>query len=146
MTDDPQPWNRVVNIEDTVARQDLQGHPGITAHRYVSGPDFGTRWLLVTLDLIEPGGGIDPHYHEGLTADHAYFLIEGEVVALIGNETQHVRPNGLMVFRSDVVHGFRVVGNEPASVLRLGAAPDGNASGGSVFVDQRIGSEERGTM
>lgn len=131
----PEPWNRIVNFEDTVARENLEGHPGITAHRFVSGPDGGTRWLLVTLDLIEPGGGIDPHYHEGLTADHAYFLMDGRVVARIGHEEHEVRPNGLMVFRSDVIHGFRVVGDTPARVLRLGAAPDGVATGGSVFID-----------
>jgi hypothetical protein len=78
-----EPWNRVVGIEDTVARTGVEGHPGITAHRFVSGPDQGTRWLLVTLNLIEPGGGIDPHYHRDLTADHAYFLMDGRVVALI---------------------------------------------------------------
>lgn len=135
---DPQPWNRVVNLEDTVARRDIEGHPGVTGHRFVSGPDRGTRWLLVTLNLIEPGGGIDPHYHEGLIADHAYYLIDGEVMALIGDEEHRVRPNGLMVFRSDVVHGFRVVGDRPARVLRLGAAPDGVATGGSVFVDREL--------
>lgn len=130
-----EPWTRVVNLEDTPGRRDLTGHPGITAHRFVSGPDQGTRWLLVTLNLIEPGGGIDPHYHEGLTADHAYFLMDGHAIARIGDEQHEVRPNGLMVFRSDVVHGFRVVGDTPARVLRLGAAPDGVATGGSVFVD-----------
>lgn len=128
-------WNRIVNLEHTLPRENLEGHPGVTAHRFVSGPDYGTRWLLVTLNLIEPGGGIDPHYHEGLNADHAYFLVDGHVVARIGDEEHEVRPNGLMVFRSDVVHGFRVVGDEPARVLRLGAAPDGIATGGSVFVD-----------
>ncbi|HVR33048.1 MAG TPA: hypothetical protein VMS74_10125, partial [Acidimicrobiia bacterium] len=56
----PEPWNRVINLDDTTGRQALEGHPGITAHRFVSGPDQGTRWLLVTLNLIAPGGGIDP--------------------------------------------------------------------------------------
>ncbi|HVR32649.1 MAG TPA: cupin domain-containing protein, partial [Acidimicrobiia bacterium] len=123
-------------LDDTTGRQALEGHPGITAHRFVSGPDQGTRWLLVTLNLIAPGGGIDPHYHEGLTADHAYFLIDGRAIARIGDEEHEVNPNGLMVFRSDVVHGFRIVGTEPARVLRLGAAPDGIATGGSVFLDE----------
>jgi len=135
MTADAQPWNCVVNLEDTTARSDLKGHPGVTAHRFVSGPDNGTRWLLLTLNKIEPGGGIDPHYHEDLTADHAYFLIDGDVVARIGDEEHVVRPQGLMVFQSDIVHGFRVVGDQPATVLRLGAAPDGVATGRSVFVD-----------
>jgi mannose-6-phosphate isomerase-like protein (cupin superfamily) len=133
-----EPWNRVVGIEDTVARTGVEGHPGITAHRFVSGPDQGTRWLLVTLNLIEPGGGIDPHYHRDLTADHAYFLMDGRVVALIDDEQRVVEPNSLMVFRSDVLHGFRVIGHDPARVLRLGAAPDGIATGGSVFVGGEI--------
>ena len=130
----PEPWNRVVQLEDTVGRQGLVGHPGVIAHRFVSGPDLGTRWLLVTLDLIEPGGGIEPHYHKDMTADHAYFLIDGLAVARIGDDEHEVRPNGLMVFRADVVHGFRIVGDQTARVLRLGAAPDGIATGGSVFV------------
>jgi quercetin dioxygenase-like cupin family protein len=130
----PEPWNRVVQLEDTLGREGLAGHPGVIAHRFVSGPDQGTRWLLVTLDLIEPGGGIEPHYHEDMTADHAYFLIDGLAVAQIGDDEHEVRPNGLMVFRADVVHGFRIVGDQTARVLRLGAAPDGIATGGSVFV------------
>lgn len=132
--EDPNVWNRVVNFEDTTPRTDLKGHPGITAHRYVAGPDSGTRWILITMNVIEPGGGIEPHYHEGLTADHAYFLMDGTARARIGDEEFEVRENGLMVFRSDVVHGFKITSPEGARVLRLGAAPDGHATGGSVFV------------
>lgn len=127
--------NSVISLEATEARTGLEGHPGVTAHRFVSGPDNGTRWLLVTLNIIEPGGGIDPHYHEGLTADHAYFLVDGRLLARIGDSEQLVDANSLMVFRSDTIHGFRVVGDRQARVLRLGAAPDGIATGGSVFVD-----------
>lgn len=139
-----EPWNRVVSIEDTKPRTGIEGHPGITAHRFVSGPDQGTRWLLVTLNLIEPGGGIDPHYHEDLNADHAYFLMDGTVLARIGEEERVVDANSLMVFRSDIVHGFRVIGDEPARVLRLGAAPDGLATGGSVFVHDEPGQANGG--
>lgn len=127
-------WNRVINLEDTEGRKSLKGHPGITAHRFVSGPDGGTRWMLITLNVVESGGGIEPHYHEGLQADHAYFVLKGTATARIGDEEFEVRENGLMVFKSDIVHGFRMTSPDGGLILRLGASPDGRARGGSVFV------------
>lgn len=127
-------WNRVINFEETVGREGLKGHPGITAHRFVAGPDGGTRWILITLNVVEEGGGIAAHYHEGLTADHAYYVVKGTAMARIGDEEFEVRENGLMVFRSDIVHGFHMTSPGGGLVLRLGAAPDGHATGGSVYV------------
>lgn len=125
----------IIPIAEAELRDDLKGHPGVAAHIFVSGPDELSRWLLVALNIIEPGGGIDPHYHEGLEADHAYFLLEGEVVARIGDDEFPVKENSLMMFNSKVVHGFRVVSPGGAKVMRLGASATGKSTGGSVFVD-----------
>ena len=125
----------IIPIEDAELRDDLVGHPGVAAHIFVNGPDQHSRWLLVAMNIIEPGGGIDPHYHEGLEADHAYFLLEGEVVARIGDDEFPVKANSLMMFNSKIVHGFRVVSPEGAKVMRLGASATGKSTGGSVFVD-----------
>jgi quercetin dioxygenase-like cupin family protein len=124
----------VIRLSDVQARTGLQGHPGLVAHRFVRPPDPLSRWLLVTLDVVEHGGGIDPHYHEGLVADHAYYMIEGTAVATMGEREYEVGPDSLIVFPCQVVHGLRVTSPSGARFLRRGASPDGRSSGNSVFV------------
>ena len=124
----------VLRVDDISPDTDIKGHPGCAAYRMLAPPDDLSRWLHFTYDAFEPGGGIDPHYHEGLEADHAYYVIEGEVRAQIGDEHFDVGPRSLMIFPCEAVHGFSVVSPGGAKVLRLGAAADGRASGGSVFV------------
>ena len=124
----------VICVDDIGPHTDLDGHPGCAAYRMLAPPDDFSRWLHVTYDAFEPGGAISPHYHEGLDADHAYYVIEGEVRAQIGDEHFDVGPRSLMIFPCEVVHGFSVVSPDGAKILRLGAAPDGRTSGGSVFV------------
>jgi quercetin dioxygenase-like cupin family protein len=133
-TADPRERGGVIRLADVPPRSGLQGHPGLVAHRFIRPPDALSRWLLVTLDVVERGGGIDPHYHEGLVADHAYYLIEGTAVATIGDREYEVGPDSLIVFPCRIVHGLRVTSAGGARFLRLGAAPDGQASGNSVFV------------
>lgn len=125
----------IIRKQDAHFDNALKGHPGVEAFHFVSGPDDFARFLMVSLDVIEHGGGIDPHYHEGLVADHAYYLADGEVLARIGNEEFTVTKDSLMVFDCTVVHGFKVVSPEGARVLRLGASATGKSTGGSVFVD-----------
>lgn len=131
----PASGGAIIRMGDAKYDDALKGHPGVEAYHFVSGPDEFARWLMVSLDVIAPGGGIDPHYHEGLEADHAYYLADGEVVARIGDEEFPVTKDSLMVFDCKVVHGFRVVSPEGARVLRLGASATGKSTGGSVFVD-----------
>jgi mannose-6-phosphate isomerase-like protein (cupin superfamily) len=126
---------QVVRLADVRGRDDLEGHPGISAHSFVR-PGAGCRWLHVTLNVIEEHGGIERHYHEGVDADHAYYVIEGEVLAWIGDQEYRVGPDSLMIFPCATVHGFQVVSPGGAKVLRLGAADNGITSGGSVFVSR----------
>lgn len=126
----------VLSLADTAVRTGLEGHPGLVAHRFVRPPTELSRWLLVTLDVVdEAGGGIDLHYHDGLVADHAYYMIEGTAIATIGADEFEVGPDSLIVFPCQTVHGLRVTSEGGAKFLRLGASPDGTASGSSVFVE-----------
>jgi mannose-6-phosphate isomerase-like protein (cupin superfamily) len=124
----------VLRVADIVPTTGLAGHPGTAAFRLMR-PGKDSRWLHLTYNVIEPGGGIDAHYHDGVDADHAYFVIAGTVRARIGDQEYDVGPDELMVFPCDTVHGFTVTSSEGARILRLGAAADGRTSGGSVFVD-----------
>ncbi|TDE07455.1 cupin domain-containing protein [Jiangella asiatica] len=126
----------VVRAADVAPATDLAGHPRTAAHRLLRPGTPRSRWLHVTLDVIEFGGGIDPHRHDGVDADHAYFVISGTVRARIGVDYVDAGPDDLLVFPCDVVHGFTVTSRDGAKVLRLGAAADGRTSGNSVFVDE----------
>lgn len=125
----------VITLSDATRKTGLEGHPGLVAHRFVRPPSDHAQWLLVTLDVVEEGGGIDLHYHDGLVADHAYYMIEGTAIATIGEETFEVGPDSLIVFPCQVVHGLRVTSPGGARFLRLGASPNGTASGNSVYVE-----------
>lgn len=125
----------VIHFEDAVVKTNLEGHPGLVAHRYVRPPDGLSNWLLVTLDIVEEGGGIDLHYHEGLVADHAYYMIEGTAIATIGDRTYEVGPHSLIMFPCQTLHALKVTSKGGAKFLRLGAAPHGQASGNSVYVE-----------
>ena len=129
-----QQLGQVVRLDQVHGRDDLEGHPGVVAHSFAR-PGDACRWLHVTLNVIEQNGGIDRHYHEGVDADHAYYVIEGELLAWIGDQEFRVGPDSLMIFPTAAVHGFKVVSPSGAKVLRLGAAAGGVTSGGSVFVD-----------
>ena len=69
----------VLTLDDAVRKTDLPGHPGFVAHRFVRPPNELSGWLLVALDVVEPGGGIHLRYREGLVAEHAYYMITGGI-------------------------------------------------------------------
>lgn len=125
----------IIHVDDVVPRTDLMGHPGCAAHQLIRPQTELSQWLHVTYNDIEFGGGIEPHRHIDLHADHAYFLLDGTVRARIDDEYFDVGPRSLMVFPCTAVHGFRVTSCEGARVLRIGAAADGWTSGSSVFLD-----------
>lgn len=60
----------IVRAAEVAGRTGLVGHPGVTAYT-LARPGLNSRWLLATLDVVECGGGIEPHYHEGMDFDHA---------------------------------------------------------------------------
>ena len=125
----------VVRLADLKAQTGLEGHPGITIYNFAR-PGANCRWLLVTLDVIEEGGAIEPHYHAGADFDHAYYVMEGEVIARVGDEEYRVGPDSLMVFPCATVHGFKVVSKGGAKVLRLGASDTGVVSGGNTYLKE----------
>ena len=128
-----QQQGHVVRLSDLQGRDDLEGHPGIVAYNFAR-PGGNCRWLLVTLDVIEENGAIEPHYHEGVDFDHAYYVMEGEVIARVGDEEYRAGPDSLLLFPCGTVHGFKVVSPGGAKVLRLGASDTGVASGGNTYL------------
>ena len=114
---------------------DLKGHDGLKAYELIRPAENGSMYLRVVLDEIEPGGKIDPHYHElNPACDHAYYVISGEIMASIGDRTETVGPDTLIYCLTNVVHSIKNVGHGPAKLLRIGAAATGETGGKSVFL------------
>ena len=115
---------------------ELKGHARMNAYELIRPGKNGSLYLRLVLDEIEPGGKIEPHYHDlKPVCDHGYYVISGEILARVGDKTEVVGPDTLIYCQSDVIHSIENVGKDPAKLLRLGAAANGNSSGKSVFVN-----------
>jgi mannose-6-phosphate isomerase-like protein (cupin superfamily) len=63
--------------------------------------------------------GVDPHSH----SDHvdSFYVLEGEVEFVMGDETVRLGPGGYVAAPIGVVHGFRNVGENELRMLNLHA-------------------------
>ncbi|MGE0464638.1 MAG: cupin domain-containing protein [Vicinamibacterales bacterium] len=65
---------------------------------------------------VPPGTvGAGPHYHR--TRDEFFYVLEGEVVLRIGDETQTARAGTFAFVPRDTVHGFHNASQESATLL-----------------------------
>jgi quercetin dioxygenase-like cupin family protein len=82
--------------------------PQLTAIRMTFGPGFE---------------GVDPHTHP----DHAdaFYVLDGLVEFRVGDEPQVAGPGTFVAAPTGSVHGFRLAGPEPISLLNLHAPPGG---------------------
>ncbi|MBI4188069.1 MAG: cupin domain-containing protein [Chloroflexi bacterium] len=125
----------ISKAKDKKAITDLEGHSGLAAYELIRPEEKGSLHLRVVLDEIEPGGAIDPHFHELIpVCDHAYYVISGEIAASLSGKEEIVGPDTLIYCPTNVVHALRNVGKSKAKLLRIGAAATGETGGRSVFV------------
>jgi quercetin dioxygenase-like cupin family protein len=94
----------------------------------VLGPDDGeqiegSRYLATRRELsfsegvVEPGSGVNPHFHKGHS--DSFYVLEGEVEFHVGDEVVHGTPGSYVLAPPSVVHYFRNVSDKPARVLNL---------------------------
>jgi quercetin dioxygenase-like cupin family protein len=71
-------------------------------------------------------GGEGPPWHLHHNEDESFYVIEGEVLFIIGDEQQRItaRPSTLVFGPRNIPHGFRVAGSSPARML-IEATPAG---------------------
>ena len=66
---------------------------------------------------LQPGGGVDPHFHKGHS--DSFYVLEGEVEFHAGDEVVHGTPGTYVLAPPGVVHYFRNVSDKPARLLNL---------------------------
>jgi glyoxylase I family protein len=81
----------------------------------VRNPVGAPRFPLVMELIVPPGGSPPRHVHEDL--NDAFFLLDGEVVLSVGDETTVAKPGTYAVVPTGSDHTFRVTSRTPARML-----------------------------
>jgi quercetin dioxygenase-like cupin family protein len=111
---------------DTFAPPSDDGRPAADA--VVCLPDEGERVGASTIKaaqpeisllefVVEPGGGVSPHFHKGHS--DSFYVLEGELELHVGEEVVNGTAGTYVLAPPHVVHYFRNVGAAPARVLNL---------------------------
>jgi quercetin dioxygenase-like cupin family protein len=66
---------------------------------------------------IQPGGGVQPHFHKGHS--DSFFVLEGELEIHVGDDVVTAVPGSYALAPPGVVHFFRNVSDAPARALNL---------------------------
>ena len=78
--------------------------------------------FAIGLNEIQPGGGIEEHYHSNETPyHHVYYVISGQIHAKVGDIEKTVSGDTVIYSYSNVKHSIKNVGKDIAKVLRMDA-------------------------
>ncbi len=128
----------IIQAKEKPLITEIPGHSKLKAWELIRPGENGSLHLRMLLNVFEPGGGIELHYHDLIpVADHAYYVISGKILAVMGDKEKIVGPDTLLYCLTDKLHSIKNVGTEPAKLLRIGAAATGDSSGKSVFVKEK---------
>jgi quercetin dioxygenase-like cupin family protein len=124
--------NKVSEIKPVTGEK---AHPNLSAYPLIQVGDNGSIHLGMRLDVLEVGGGTEPHYHTDCDIfDHAFYVISGDVEMCIAGKTHRVGPDTLIYCQSNEMHSMRNVGTEKAKVLALTAAKAGDKTHGRLVI------------
>ena len=119
---------------DIEAVTGIEGHPDVTVYPLLRAAE-GSLQLTVALDDIEPGGGIDPHFHKDCAVfDHAYYVISGDILVSVGGQEQRVGADTLIYHPSSEIHSIKNVGSDTAKVLLINAIAQEETRGTPVYL------------
>ena len=122
-------------LTGTEERLGIEGHPNLTAFTFVKPGEEGSLHTGVTLDFVEPEGGVNYHYHTDCDKfDHIFYVISGQIQVKLGDEEEIVGSDTIIYCRSDIPHSIKNVGKEQSKVLRIAAASNGDIRGKLVYL------------
>jgi mannose-6-phosphate isomerase-like protein (cupin superfamily) len=88
------------------------------------GEDLGTTRVLAARSelsllvfVVQPGGGVSPHFHKGHS--DSFYVLEGELEIHVGDEVVNAGPGSYALAPPGVVHYFRNVSDVPVRALNL---------------------------
>jgi quercetin dioxygenase-like cupin family protein len=99
-------------------------HTGTRNTRLVGPTVNGAKYLEISLGEIERKEGSPAHAHPDL--EQAVYILEGEAIAGINGEDQHVRAGDMMFFPAGVFHSIKVL-SEKVRLLVIYSPPYGES-------------------
>jgi mannose-6-phosphate isomerase-like protein (cupin superfamily) len=100
-----------------------------------------SKYRMLGMDKLEPGGGIVEHYHvnnaEMPVFDHAYYVISGRIRATMGDSERIVGADSLIYCPSNVRHSITNVGKGTAKILRIKGSGEGEKTGKVVYTKEQ---------
>lgn len=105
-------------------------HQETTNYRYLSAGQLGARHLEVVLGNLRPGGGGEPHYHEGV--EQVVFVLRGRGLSEIEGEQFEIGPGTLIFHPPGQMHRELALSDD-FQVLVIYAPPLGGLTQESSF-------------
>jgi mannose-6-phosphate isomerase-like protein (cupin superfamily) len=111
-----------------------EGHPGNQGYHFMKEPG---KYVSLGLNKIQPGGGIEEHYHEYNAEmpiyDHVYYVISGRIRADVGDVVRTVSADSLIYCPSSVRHSITNAGKGLAKILVISGFGAGDKMGCPVY-------------
>lgn len=105
-------------------------HQETTNYRYLSQGQLGAQHVEVVLGNLRPGGGGDPHYHDGV--EQVVFVLRGQGLSEIEGEQFEIGPGTLIFHPPDQMHRELAVSDD-FQVLVIYAPPLGGLKDAASF-------------
>ena len=123
------------------AGEDVDGHRYSFLDNQGSKGTERSKYIMLGMDKLEPGGGIVEHYHvnnaEMPIFDHAYYVISGRIRATMGDFERIVGADSLIYCPSNVRHSITNVGKGTAKILRIKGSGEGEKTGTVVYTKEQ---------
>jgi mannose-6-phosphate isomerase-like protein (cupin superfamily) len=101
--------------------QGLNGGKGTARYRRVLASEvFVTNWSYVDHILLPPGASIGSHLHRGV--EEFYYVMNGEGVARVNQESVNIRKDDAVPVRLSEVHSFENTGRGDLEFMVVGIA------------------------
>ena len=100
-----------------------------------------SKYLMVGMDKLQPGSGIEEHYHEYNAEmpifDHAYYVISGRIQATTGDIEKIIGADSLIYCPSNIKHSITNIGKGNAKILRIKGSGEGEKTVGAIFTSKK---------
>jgi mannose-6-phosphate isomerase-like protein (cupin superfamily) len=123
------------------AGEDVDGHRYSFLDNQESEGEERSKYIMLGMDKLEPGGGIVEHYHvhnaEMPIFDHVYYVISGRIRATMGDAERIVGADSLIYCPSNIRHSITNVGKRTAKILRIKGSGEGEKTGTVVYTKEQ---------
>ena len=107
-----------VNTDDATAVAAVEPREFLNTLVWIKADGSSTAGTQSLIEILAPAGWETP-WHNHLTHDEYFYILEGEVTAQVGDARVTLRPGGFAFGPRGVPHGYRVSKSGPARLLMI---------------------------